>query len=659
MKNVLIVDDEETLLMIMVGRFEDYSDRFNVLTAGNGKEAVKILETETVDLVVTDLKMPEMDAIELIAYLSSKFPSIPVIAASAYCTPDIQEKLKGMGALQVMDKPVNFDLLAQAVLKGLEQSHEGGSLNCISLNSFLQIIEMEEKSCMLEVHGNADQRGFFYLIHGELHTADCGDLEGEDAAYEMLSWKDPELFLRNLPREKPEKKIQKPLMSVVMEGLRRKDVARAQNSAAVAEENPAAEAEENPEAVAGEKEEARETESSDIEDLLPIFDEPESEEPTFPLDDSSFSEDLNDVLENLSEDPLFAGLEEEAAEQEKRANVDFEQYSLPGKIFRTIHADLKSGELLQTLIQRIMRTVPLDLAILIGEADKPGFFRIDEFICGEMADSTDTLFSKRNSLVSSVLKRKAPAALNLSDSLPGSLEKDLYGNYGMQSCLVVPMLNRSIRPGVLVLAAKEADQFSNAAAELEWLASGLSLAVERSRLNFEFAKQRLALEATKKIGRVLVSKSINIEKVLSYMMVRLRMIMDVEAGSLYLKEKDQWRPAVCFNTKVDASKKLRSAIGEGIAGHVVAKRKEVILNDPRKAAEYFRAYDKKIGFETRTVLAVPLKARKKVIGVLEVLNKKDGGFDSDDKALLNTIAASLSVALVSKISQNQAMARAD
>jgi len=640
MKNVLIVDDEETLLMIMVGRFEDYSDRFNVLTAGNGKEAVKILESESVDLVVTDLKMPEMDGIELIAYLSSKFPSLPIIAASAYCTPDIQEKLKGMGALQVMDKPVNFDLLAQSVLKGLEQSHEGGSLNCISLNSFLQIIEMEEKSCVLEVHGDVDQRGSFYMIHGEMYTAVCGDLKGEDAAYEMISWKDPELFLRNLPKEKPEKIIQKPLMSIVMEGLRRKDVARTQNSAAVAEE----------------KEEPQEAESREPDDLLPIFDEPENE-PSIALDDSSFTEDLNEVLENLGEDPVFAGLEEEAAEQEKRENVDFEHYSLPGKIFRTIHADLKSGELLQTLIQKIMRNVPLDLAILLGDADKPGFFRIDDFIYGEMVDSIDTLFSKRKSLVSSVLKRKAPAALNLSDSLPGSLEKDLFGNYGMQSCLVVPMLNNGNRPGVLVLAAKEADQFSNDAAELEWLASGLSLAVERSRLNFEFAKQRLALEAMKKIGRVLVSKSINIEKVLSYMMVRVRMIMDVEAGSLYLKEKDQWQPAVCFNTEVDASKKLRSAIGEGIAGHVAAKRKEVIMNDPQKTAEYFREYDEKIGFNTRSVLAVPLKARKKVIGVLEVLNKKDGGFVSDDKALLNVIAASLSVALVSKINQKHATAR--
>lgn len=641
MKNVLVVDDEETLLMIMVGRFEDYSDRFNVLTAGNGKEAVKVLESETVDLVVTDLKMPEMDGIELIAYMSSKFPSIPVIAASAYCTPDIQEKLKGLGAMQVMDKPVNFDLLAQGVLKGLERSHEGGSLNCISLSSFLQIIEMEEKSCVLEVHGSAKQRGFYYMIHGEMYDAVYGELNGEEAAYEMLTWENSELYLRNLPRERPEKRIQKLLMSVVMEGIRRKDEVREQKSAAVAEK----------------KEKPQEAESSELDDLIPIFDEPE---PAPALDDDSLTDNVDDVLGMLGEEPEFPGLEEEAAEQEKRENLDFEQYSLPGKIFRTTHADLKSDELLQTLIQRIMKDVPLDLALLLRETtDKPGYFRIDDFIYGEKAVSTDTVFSKRNSLVSSVLKRKSPAALNLSDSLPGSLEKELFGKYGMRSCLVVPLLNNGTRPGVLILAAKEADQFSGNAADLEWLASGLSLAVERSRLSFEFAKQRLALETTKKIGRVLVSKSINIEKVLSYMMVRMRMIMDVEAGSLYLKEKDHWRAAVSFNTQVDANKKLRSTIGEGIAGRVAAKRKEVIVNDPQKAAQYFREYDEEIGFKTRSVLAVPLMARKKVIGVLEVLNKKDGGFVSDDKALLNSIAASLSVALISKIHQKNLVSRTD
>ena len=67
MKNVLIVDDEETLLLIIETRFEDYKDQFKVLTASNGKEAIQILESNVIDFVVTDLNMPILDGIELLA----------------------------------------------------------------------------------------------------------------------------------------------------------------------------------------------------------------------------------------------------------------------------------------------------------------------------------------------------------------------------------------------------------------------------------------------------------------------------------------------------------------------------------------------------------------------------------------------------------------
>ena len=179
MKNVLFVDDEETLLRIMVGRFEDYKDRFEVLTAGNGKEAIEILESKAIDLVVTDLKMPVMDGVELLAYMSTNHPSIPAITVSAFCTPKIQKMLEKMGTLRVMDKPVNLDLLAQAVIEGLDQSHQGGSLSCVSLSSFLQIIEMEEKTCLLEVHGDGPLRGYLYMVQGELYDATCGVLQKE------------------------------------------------------------------------------------------------------------------------------------------------------------------------------------------------------------------------------------------------------------------------------------------------------------------------------------------------------------------------------------------------------------------------------------------------------------------------------------------------
>jgi YesN/AraC family two-component response regulator len=83
MKNVLVVDDEEAILLTMAGRFEDYKDQFNVFTAGNGKEAIKVLKSSTIDLVITDLKMPVMDGIELLAYMSTNFSTIPATVPSA------------------------------------------------------------------------------------------------------------------------------------------------------------------------------------------------------------------------------------------------------------------------------------------------------------------------------------------------------------------------------------------------------------------------------------------------------------------------------------------------------------------------------------------------------------------------------------------------
>jgi DNA-binding NtrC family response regulator len=148
MKNVLIVDDEETLLLIIESRFEDYKNQFKVLTACNGKEAIDILESHVVDFVITDLNMPILDGIELLAHMSAKFPTTPAIAMTAFSTPEVEEKLEKMGTLRIMDKPVDLDVLAHTVLDGLARSHQGGTLSCISVSNFLQLINMEEKTCL-------------------------------------------------------------------------------------------------------------------------------------------------------------------------------------------------------------------------------------------------------------------------------------------------------------------------------------------------------------------------------------------------------------------------------------------------------------------------------------------------------------------------------
>jgi CheY-like chemotaxis protein len=150
MKNILIVDDEETLLLIIASRFKNCRDSFKVFTARNGKEAVKILETENINIVVTDLKMPVMDGFELLIYMGNNFPSIPVIVNSAYCNPEIQSKLDAIGTIRILDKAVDFDLLLEVVMQELEDQ-PSGSISGISTSGFLQLIEMEQKTCLLEV----------------------------------------------------------------------------------------------------------------------------------------------------------------------------------------------------------------------------------------------------------------------------------------------------------------------------------------------------------------------------------------------------------------------------------------------------------------------------------------------------------------------------
>ena len=115
MKYVLIVDDEESLLLTIQAGFDGYRDAFEVVTARNGKEAIKVLESLPISLVVTDLKMPEMDGFELLGYLKNDFPQIPVIVMTAFGTPEIETRLSQGGMIRMLEKPVDFEELTQLI----------------------------------------------------------------------------------------------------------------------------------------------------------------------------------------------------------------------------------------------------------------------------------------------------------------------------------------------------------------------------------------------------------------------------------------------------------------------------------------------------------------------------------------------------------------
>ena len=82
MKKILVADDEMSIRLLYSEELKE--EGYDVVTASNGKEALEIVSREPLDLVILDIKMPEMSGIEVLRQIKEKFPNLPVLLSSAY-----------------------------------------------------------------------------------------------------------------------------------------------------------------------------------------------------------------------------------------------------------------------------------------------------------------------------------------------------------------------------------------------------------------------------------------------------------------------------------------------------------------------------------------------------------------------------------------------
>ena len=94
METILIVDDEKNYPPVLSAVLEE--EGFETLTAFSGREALEILKNSDVDLVLTDMKMPFMDGIELLEHIKEKDHALPVIMMTAYGTVEKAVLEEGM-----------------------------------------------------------------------------------------------------------------------------------------------------------------------------------------------------------------------------------------------------------------------------------------------------------------------------------------------------------------------------------------------------------------------------------------------------------------------------------------------------------------------------------------------------------------------------------
>jgi DNA-binding NtrC family response regulator len=118
---ILVVDDEVPIRE-MIKKGLSQMGGFNVETAHNGLEAIERIEKDIFDLVLTDLKMPEMDGLELLKNIKGIRPEVMVILMTAYGSIETAVEAMRMGANDYITKPINFDDLLLHISKVQKES---------------------------------------------------------------------------------------------------------------------------------------------------------------------------------------------------------------------------------------------------------------------------------------------------------------------------------------------------------------------------------------------------------------------------------------------------------------------------------------------------------------------------------------------------------
>ncbi len=296
-----------------------------------------------------------------------------------------------------------------------------------------------------------------------------------------------------------------------------------------------------------------------------------------------------------------------------------------------------------------------NFAIIIYDEETDTLNYVLVFDQGEKMKPLSVKLSDGQSLTERVLTTQTPV---LTHNLPEARKRDeileinrFRPEKEICSWLGVPILNPVLSSkkaqGVIAVWSYTPNAFTD---HDLWLLSAIgtqaAIAIRNARL-YESSQRRAAEMAfLNDVARTL-SATLHLEEVLTRIMQQVESMLNVEAGSILLTD-----PAtgdlvfqIALGEKADEIKPFRVPKGQGIAGEVALTGKPQVVANVAKDKRHFKELTQKIDFETRNMMCVPLVLYDNIIGVLQVINKKQGRFTKNDLELLSAIASYAAIAI--------------
>ncbi len=190
-KYVLIADDEEDLTWSISRSLRRDRKDIQVICVNSGDEAMRVMEKQPIDLLVTDLRMPGYTGLELMDSIVRNQKPVKVIVMTAYGNPETENSVKNKGGLHYIEKPFEIRELKRLIYSVLSDRNNATALTRTPVGRRIyelsQLQQSQNNYFMLDVVSEKKQ-GQVYFWGNTIVHARCGRLKGEKALKEISSW---------------------------------------------------------------------------------------------------------------------------------------------------------------------------------------------------------------------------------------------------------------------------------------------------------------------------------------------------------------------------------------------------------------------------------------------------------------------------------------
>ncbi len=191
MKQVLIADDEEDLTWSISRSLTRDKKDIQVICVNSGDEALRVIQNQPIDLLVTDLRMPGYTGLELMDAILNNHRDVKVIVMTAYGSPETEDRVREKGGLYYIEKPFEINDLKQMIYSVLSESNNSAALAKSPVGRRIyeisQLQKVRQGYFMLNVI-NKEKSGQVYFWGNTIIHAACGRLKGWKALHEISSW---------------------------------------------------------------------------------------------------------------------------------------------------------------------------------------------------------------------------------------------------------------------------------------------------------------------------------------------------------------------------------------------------------------------------------------------------------------------------------------